>query len=180
MQRWLSSQLSDRGHSMKRGSHRPSRPTALFLCATSSLLVGCKKLDSAEIEMSIDQRALGRGWYVSSVSCPTGLAMKRGHDFSCTLRFDDGQKLEIKVKQTDDDGHVEWEPVSRVIPIHDVEGQLVKTWPDVKLTCEGKHELIVVTGETMPCTAEHGGTKSAFDVVSDGDGWTTVPVPTYR
>jgi len=70
--------------------------------------------------------------------------------------------------------------VDRVISIREVEGQLVKTWPDVKLKCGGKEELVVKNGEKMSCVAEHGGEKSAFDVVADDDGWDTVPVPTYR
>ena len=79
--------------------------------AGCSVSIGDTTLDTDkledEIRTSVQQR-LEESTGIS-VDCPTDVDAEEGDVFRCTLTTPDGEKREVVVRQTDDDGNVRWE-----------------------------------------------------------------------
>lgn len=60
----------------------------------------------AEVERGLEEQT---GVVVQSVDCPEDVPIQVGAMFTCTATADDGSTATIDVRQTDDQGNVQWE-----------------------------------------------------------------------
>ncbi|MGI9538521.1 MAG: DUF4333 domain-containing protein [Miltoncostaeaceae bacterium] len=78
--------------------------------AGCSVSIGDTTLDTdkleSEIRSSVQERLEESG---ISVDCPSDIDAEEGDVFRCTLTTPGGEKREVVVRQTDDDGNVRWE-----------------------------------------------------------------------
>jgi hypothetical protein len=69
-------------------------------CGTGKLEIDHKKAEDLA-------RGIGaRKGSVKSVSCPSGVKVKRGQDFDCRLTYADGVRRTITIHQLDDKGRI--------------------------------------------------------------------------
>jgi type 1 fimbria pilin len=90
---------------------------ALVLVGTLVLTSACQvsfgggdTLDTPKLETEIE-RGLEEQTdvVVQSVDCPEDVPIQTGATFTCTATADDGSTATIDVRQTDDQGNVDWE-----------------------------------------------------------------------
>ena len=87
---------------------RPILVLAIAAIAAPSL-GGCKsKLDSKKLETAITDGMKSQGIPTKSVSCPADREAKKGDTFDCDAVTEAGDKVKIKIEQTDDQGNVNW------------------------------------------------------------------------
>jgi hypothetical protein len=87
-----------------------SRLAALLALVCLGLpLAGCrdKKLDTSALEDSI-QTGITRdlNLKVRSVTCPDNVPVKKGANFTCTIKTTAGKSIPVRVTQADNTGHV--------------------------------------------------------------------------
>jgi hypothetical protein len=83
--------------------------TAVAVMGSLAALAGCgeTKIDKGKAE-GLARKVAGSGTVkLKTVSCPSGLAAKKGATFDCSLVYVDGAKGTITIHQTDSNGHVE-------------------------------------------------------------------------
>lgn len=83
----------------------------MALAATLALAAcGEQVLDTDELESEIATELEDQtGVVPSSVDCPADVPAGEGNTFRCTVTADDGSSAGITVKQTDDEGSIDWE-----------------------------------------------------------------------
>ena len=79
--------------------------------AAAAPLSGCatKKIDTSKAERSIKAGLESRarnGVSITSVACPTSVAVKKGNNFACTVTARNGETAKVEVVQTDNKGNV--------------------------------------------------------------------------
>lgn len=84
----------------------------LALAALPALLLtaGCGSLDTSKSEQAIRsdlERATGAR--AVKVDCPEDVDRKQDENFTCTATVD-GQRIQVPVRQTDDEGTISYEP----------------------------------------------------------------------
>ena len=82
--------------------------TAVAVTGSLVALTGCgeTKIDKGKAE-GLARKVAGSGTVtLKTVSCPSGLAAKKGATFDCNLVYADGAKGTITIHQTDDSGNV--------------------------------------------------------------------------
>jgi uncharacterized lipoprotein len=88
------------------------RKTGVGAVAALSIvaLAGCgeKTLKTSQIEDQLKSQA---GAAVKTVSCPDDVKAEKGGTFNCEVTLASGQKGQVKVTQTDDNGNVHVEAV---------------------------------------------------------------------
>ena len=72
-----------------------------------------KNLLRGPLERAIQARLGRAGYPVASVDCPGPIPQRRGSSFTCRIEDSQGRGAELRVQQTDDRGHVRFEPLRR-------------------------------------------------------------------
>src|SRR5688500_17374321 len=81
-----------------------------FASALTLAACGEQVLDTDELESEIATELEDQtGVIPSSVDCPADVPAGKGNTFRCTVTADDGSSAGITVKQTDDEGSIDWE-----------------------------------------------------------------------
>ena len=72
-------------------------------------VVSCKNnIDNKKLETAITDGLKAKSVTLKSVTCPDDRPAKAGDKFDCEAVTSDGDKLAVKVEQTDDQGNVNW------------------------------------------------------------------------
>ena len=88
---------------------RPLIVLSLAAVLTVPALGGCKsKLDGKKLETAITDGMKGQGIPTKSVTCPSDREAKKGDTFDCDAVTEAGDKVKVKIEQTDDQGNVNW------------------------------------------------------------------------
>jgi hypothetical protein len=78
--------------------------------AAAIVLSGCGGLDVDKAEKNIQNGLQSQGGKaIKAVSCPADVKKKEGETFQCTALTEDGQKLAVKVTETDGEGGIAWQ-----------------------------------------------------------------------
>ena len=78
------------------------------LCAALAL-AGCGTIDNEKLETKLKSGIESQaGVKLKSVDCPEGRKLKQGDVFNCTALSTAGEKANVKVTQTDDEGNVRY------------------------------------------------------------------------
>lgn len=90
----------------------PKKIIALAVLPAAVLaLTGCdKNLSTDQMEPNIEKTIEQSGAKVTSVDCPNDVTVGKGNDFECTAKLANGKQAAVPVKQTDDKGHVLFDP----------------------------------------------------------------------
>jgi hypothetical protein len=82
---------------------------ALVALGTVVGLAACKnKLDNKKLETAISDGMKAQSVPAKSVTCPGDREAKKGDTFDCEAVTEAGDKVKVKIEQTDDQGNVNW------------------------------------------------------------------------
>jgi hypothetical protein len=94
---------------MIRRSQRLRRASATLVVA-AFVATGCHTaegtIDGSSLQDQVGSFVAGLGSAVSSVSCPSSIPARKGHEFTCTVTSPAGLKSLVRVTETDDRGNV--------------------------------------------------------------------------
>jgi hypothetical protein len=140
---------------------------------------GAGRLDTREVErVLVADYAVVDGVVNERAECPNQVDRGAGGSFICTLTLD-GQMLEVRVVQVDDEGTVRFEQLQTVLTAAEVADQVAsevgrELGQVVTATC-GSSSVIVVDDDGFVCSVldENGSSLEVTAEVSD-DGEITV------
>jgi hypothetical protein len=157
-----------------------SRYVAAVVMAAGLLVAGCSTtavLDLAKLEREILDRL--RDAFpdadLGEVDCPSEVKVEQGDTFRCTVEID-GQTLPFRVRQTDADGNVEFEPTKATIDLRLAErriGELLADRASGELTvdCGRRSVLVADPGDTFDCEAtDDSGSVTVTGTVTNIEG----------
>jgi hypothetical protein len=152
----------------------------LLLLGGLLLLAACsedRQLDMDRATSEID-RSLEATYDldVGDVSCPDSVAAEDGTVFTCAVSIG-GQPLTVDVHQQGDDGELRVVPTAAVLPVAEVQADLVEQLadrlddPDARADCGPDAVRVVVPDRSFECEVTDGDTTRAVVVpVRDVDG----------
>jgi hypothetical protein len=89
--------------------NRTHLAVAVLALGTVFGVAACKsKLDGKKLETAIADGMKTQGMATKSVSCPADREAKKGDTFDCDAVLESGDKIKVKVEQSDDQGNVNW------------------------------------------------------------------------
>jgi Domain of unknown function (DUF4333) len=147
----------------------------LGLAGGALVLFGTPLLDTAEVADRIAADTQTQiGVAATDVSCPEDIEVAAGTGFSCTARID-GQPVTYSVRQTDDEGTVQFELDDEIVLVAKVEQAVAElVAADYGLTvstvCDGgEHRVLVQDMPTsVPCTVTNvDDPADTLDVTAD-------------
>jgi hypothetical protein len=147
----------------------------LGLAGGALVLFGTPLLDTAEVADRIAADTQTQiGVAATDVSCPDDIEVAAGTGFSCTARID-GQPVTYSVRQTDDEGTVQFELDDEIVLVPKVEQAVAElVAADYGLTvstvCDGgEHRVLVQDMPTsVPCTVTNvDDPADTLDVTAD-------------
>jgi hypothetical protein len=147
----------------------------LGLAGGALVLFGTPLLDTAEVADRIAADTQTQiGVPATDVSCPDDVEMAAGTGFSCTARID-GQPVTYSIRQTDDEGTVQFELDDEIVLVEKVEQAVAElVAADYGLTvstvCDnGEHRVLVQDMPTsVPCTVTNvDDPADTLDVTAD-------------
>jgi uncharacterized protein DUF4333 len=85
---------------------------AVGLAAVAVLAVGCSKsIDVPDLEQRLAGELQAELNIAYTVNCPDEVEAKKGNDFVCSAKGEDGTDLTLRITQTDDNASVTYEIV---------------------------------------------------------------------
>lgn len=156
------------------------RARAAVVVVVALAATGCGKpavLDGPRSEDRIGERlAETYEVEVGPVTCPAEVEVEEGATFTCTARVGD-DRVEVDVRQTDDEGTLEVASRSAILSTPRVEEDIATTLADrferddVAVTCEGPAVRIEEPDATFACEAVDGDETKEVEVrVRDARG----------
>jgi hypothetical protein len=110
------------------------------------------------------------------VRCPDSVTAEAGRTFTCSVSIA-GQPLRVEVHQRGDDGELRVVPAAAVLPLAEVQADLVEQLadrlddPDARADCGQEAVRVVVPGRSFECEVADGDTMRRVVVhVRDADG----------
>jgi hypothetical protein len=83
---------------------------AMFSACSFEASIGESGLDMDKLEDSIFEGIEEQtGVELESVDCPDEMDQEEGLNFECKATATDGESVQVRVVQTDDEGNVDWE-----------------------------------------------------------------------
>jgi hypothetical protein len=156
------------------------RALAAAVAVAAVAVAGCGKpavLDGPRSEDRIGERlAETYDVEVGAVTCPDDVEVEEGATFTCTARVG-GERVEVDVRQTDDEGTLEVASRSAILSTPRVEDDIAATLADrfarddVEVTCAGPAVRIEEPDATFTCEAVDGDETKEVEVrVRDARG----------
>ncbi len=142
----------------------------IAISAAMVLLAGCT-LDHGKIEGSIRDELKAKGVAMKSVTCPTGVSIKKGDQFDCSGEDDEGEKLTFHVEQTDSGGQISWKLEGAIInpeKLGDLIEKKIHEKADVK--CPQKTRILKKDQSFTCDVTVEGQTHKVTLVAEDNDG----------
>jgi hypothetical protein len=165
----------------RHGGRSWGRVVVVVAVLLAALLVptGCKRLDLRKLEDLVrSEMKVKTGVEVTSVTCPEKRDLKAGDEFQCDLVMAGNRMFTVNVKQSDDDGNVEWN-VPRVVAPTVISNAIAaqakeKMGPEaegVTVDC-GSLYILGDKGSTFPCTVHppSGGELAITVTMTDDEG----------
>ena len=133
--------------------------TAIALALVTAVAVGCGgsgRVDTREVERALVADFVPiEGVAVDGAECPNQVDRGAGGSFLCTVTVE-GQELEVRVVQVDDDGAVRFEQQQTVFEAAQVNGQVAtqvgrELGQLVTATCGDSSLIVVDPGGRVTC-----------------------------
>jgi len=157
------------------------RRAAFLSVAVLVTLAGCgeKQLDTGDAEGKIKtELANDLGSSIASVSCPEDVEAAKGVTFTCAIKGGDGTTYDLKVDQTDADGHFRFN--APLLQSGRIEREIAaaveqQTGQDAKVRCPDLYAA--KAGSELTCAVETGGKTVDARLTVDDKGTVNFEVP---
>ena len=166
---------------VRRRAVEAAAAACLVVTATSCGVGPTRTIDPSSAEKHISAEIASRYSVTTPpVTCPSGVADRRGSRFTCTASLD-GQQLTLVATVSAPSGSFDLSPVQAVVPVAGTESRLETqidqtTGHRPVVTCPyPQHLLVLSVGATFSCSAVFPGEKArsvTVTVVDAGGGYT--------
>jgi hypothetical protein len=156
----------------------PFKRTLLLAAPVLALTAGCKSqtLDANKMQTYLQDELKAKNVTLTSVTCPTGIALKRGTTFQCTGKDDQGTTGVFDMTVTDNNGTVSWNLEGKYLDMKVLGDKLESRISAARgqpadVTCPSKN-ILVAKGGTFTCDVLLGGSQAKIVFTfanNDGD-----------
>ncbi len=154
----------------------------LSACSVSaSVSVGSSELSTSKLAAIVLKVTRRQGLVAQHVSCPAGVALRKGTLSYCAARYSNGESSRFLVRQTDDKGNVYIRPAEMTAPAIENEIRVALRQRGITATAHCPDAVAIVVGKSFECTVSDAAQTGTIPVkITDATGGYTLGTITAK